>query len=73
MQAAARGRIGFGGIDMDQTCTAVVKQEGQWWFGWIEEAPGVNCQEGTRDELLESLRITLGGALDMNRTAKHGG
>lgn len=52
---------------MDQTYTAVVKQYGHWWLGWIEEVPGVNCQERTRDELLESLRSTLGEALDMNR------
>lgn len=52
---------------MSQTYTAVVKQDGRWWIGWIEEVPSVNCQERTRDELLESLRITLGEALEMNR------
>jgi predicted RNase H-like HicB family nuclease len=44
-----------------------VKQDGEWWIGWIEEVPGVNCQERTREELLESLRITLSEALEMNR------
>ena len=38
--------------------TAVVKKEGDWWIGWIEEIPGVNCQESTRHELLETLRVT---------------
>ena len=52
---------------MNQTYTAVVKQDGSWWIGWIEEVPGVNCQESTRDKLLESLRVTLGEALEMNR------
>ena len=52
---------------MNQTYTAVVKQDGQWWIGWVEEVPGVNCQERTRDELLDSLRVTLGEALQMNR------
>ena len=52
---------------MNRTYTAVVKQDGQWWIGWVEEVPGVNCQERTRDELLESLRITLVEALEMNR------
>ena len=47
--------------------TAVVQQHGQWWIGWIEEVPGVNCQEATRAELLESLRVTLGEALAFNR------
>ena len=41
------------------TYTAVTKQENEWWIGWIEEVPGVNCQERTRDKLLESLKITL--------------
>jgi predicted RNase H-like HicB family nuclease len=52
---------------MKDTYTAVVKQSGSWWIGWIEEVPGVNCQEATRDELLESLRVTLREALDFNR------
>ena len=25
--------------------TAIVKHRGEWWIGWIEEVPGVNCQE----------------------------
>ena len=48
--------------------TAVVKKEGDWWIGWIEEVPGVNCQEATREELLKSLKITLREALELNRT-----
>ena len=47
--------------------TAVVKREGDWWVGWIEEIPGVNCQESTRHELLETLRVTLRDALEFNR------
>ncbi len=47
--------------------TAIVKESGEWWIGWIEEVPGVNCQERTREELLETLRITLGEVLDLNR------
>jgi predicted RNase H-like HicB family nuclease len=52
---------------MKETYTAVVKQSGDWWIGWIEEIPGVNCQEATREELIESLRLTLREALDFNR------
>lgn len=52
---------------MKQTFTAVVKQEGDWWIGWVEELPGVNCQEASREELLETLRVTLGEALEFNR------
>ena len=47
--------------------TAVVKQDGDWWIGWIEEVPGVNCQEASREELLETLRITLQEAMEFNR------
>jgi predicted RNase H-like HicB family nuclease len=52
---------------MQGTYTAVLKKSGAWWIGWIEEVPGVNCQESTRDELLASLRITLREALEFNR------
>ena len=38
---------------------SIIKQSGNWWIGWIEEIPGVNCQEATKDQLLESLRVTL--------------
>jgi predicted RNase H-like HicB family nuclease len=47
--------------------TAVVRQEGEWWIGWVEEVPGVNSQGSTRDELLENLRDALKEALEMNR------
>ena len=47
--------------------TAIVEQAGEDWIGWIEEIPGVNCQESSREELLETLRITLAEALDLNR------
>ena len=41
------------------TYTAITKQDADWWVGWIEEVPGVNCQERTREDLLSSLRVTL--------------
>jgi hypothetical protein len=47
--------------------TAIVKQDGDWWIGWIEEVPGVNCQEASREALLETLRTKLREALDCNR------
>jgi predicted RNase H-like HicB family nuclease len=52
---------------MQQSYTAVVKQDEGWWIGWIEEVPGVNCQEATREDLLETLRVTLAEALELNR------
>jgi predicted RNase H-like HicB family nuclease len=47
--------------------TAVIRQDGPWWIGWIEEVPGVNSQGATRDELLSNLREALGEAIKMNR------
>ena len=47
--------------------TAIVKDVGDCWIGWIEEVPGVNCQEPTREELLGTLRVTLREALEQNR------
>jgi len=52
---------------MKRNFTAVVKRTGNWWIGWIEEIPGVNCQERTKDDLLESLSVTLAEALELNR------
>ena len=47
--------------------TAVVKHSGEWWIGWIEEVPGVNCQERTHQELRQSLVESLSEALEFNR------
>jgi hypothetical protein len=52
---------------MNNEYTAVVKQDGEWWIGWIEEVPWVNCQERTREDLIESLRVTLREALDLTK------
>ena len=57
-------------ISLGQKYTAIVKQEGDWWIGWIEEIPGVNCQERTRDELMKSLKITLKETLTDLQIAK---
>ena len=52
---------------MPNTYTAVLKQQDGWWIGWIEEIPGANCQERTREQLLDSLRATLKEAIEFNR------
>lgn len=54
---------------MNTHYTAMMKQKGDWWIGWIEEVPGVNCQERTKEELKETLRITLQEALVFYRQA----
>ena len=52
---------------MANVYTAITKKDGDWWIGWIEEVPGVNCQGRTREELVDSLKATLKEALEFNR------
>jgi predicted RNase H-like HicB family nuclease len=53
---------------MNSAFTAIVKKDGDWWIGWIEEVPGVNAQEETKEKLLSSLKETLCEALEFNRS-----
>lgn len=53
---------------MNTRYTAAIKTDGDCWYGWIEVVLGVNCQEATREKLLESLKITLRKTLEFNRT-----
>ena len=53
---------------MNLEYTAVIQQEGDWWIGWIQEVPGVNCQEESREELIKSLREALKEMLEFHRT-----
>jgi predicted RNase H-like HicB family nuclease len=55
-------------MTMVPSFTAVIRQDGPWWIGWVEEIPGVNAQEHSREELLESLRQILREALEFNRS-----
>ena len=52
---------------MQNTYTAILKKDGNWWIGWVEEIPGVNCQEKSKEELIETLTITLKEAIELNR------
>ena len=47
--------------------TAIVKQQGKWWTGWIAEVPGITCQELTRETLMKSLTFELKEALEASR------
>jgi len=53
--------------EMHNNFTAITKKDGKWWIGWIEEIPGVNCQETTHTKLLKSLKTVLKEALEFNR------
>ena len=41
---------------------------GELWIGWGREVSGVTCQERTREELLETLRITLREVLEYDES-----
>ena len=56
-----------GGAIMAAGYHAVIRRDGDWWVGWVEEIAGVNSQGATREELLENLRSALHEALEMNR------
>jgi predicted RNase H-like HicB family nuclease len=52
---------------MNNTYTAVIQQDGDWWIGWVIEVPGANAQEKTKDELLESLKLAVKDILEVQR------
>ena len=52
---------------MRSNYTAIIREEENGWIGWVQEIPGVNCQEPSREALLDSLTVTLREALEFNR------
>lgn len=50
---------------MKAELTAIVKQEGDWWLGWVVEIPGANAQEKTKEELLISLKEAVIDILEL--------
>jgi predicted RNase H-like HicB family nuclease len=46
--------------------TAVVRRDGRWWIGWLEEISGVSSQGESREELMGNLRSALAEALEIN-------
>lgn len=52
---------------MSCTYSAVIKESGGWWIGWVREISGVNAQARTRAELLVGLQEALREAVEMNR------
>lgn len=39
--------------------TAVYRNDGDWWVGYVEELPGANAQERTLPEVRESLKEAI--------------
>lgn len=48
------------------TYTAITKKVDDWWIGWIKEISGVNSQERTHKELIESLKDALKEMIEFN-------
>ena len=53
--------------EMSGNYSAVIRKDGEWWIGWIQEIPGVNSQGSSRAELLDNLKSALQEALELNR------
>jgi len=52
---------------MKAELTAIIKQDGDWWLGWVSEIPGANAQEKTKEELMMSLREAAKDILELHR------
>ncbi|HRY16073.1 MAG: type II toxin-antitoxin system HicB family antitoxin [Candidatus Competibacteraceae bacterium] len=44
---------------------AIIKKDGDWWLGWVQEIPGANAQERTREELILSLKAAVNDILEL--------
>jgi len=47
--------------------TAIITKDDDWWLGWIEELPGANAQERTKEELLISLKEAAKDIIQLRR------
>jgi predicted RNase H-like HicB family nuclease len=47
--------------------TAIITKDEDWWLGWIEEIPGANAQERTREELMISLKEATNDIIELRR------
>ena len=52
---------------MSAEYTAIITKDGDWWLGWVEEIPGANAQEETKEELLISLREAVTDIIELRR------
>ncbi len=52
---------------MSEQYTAAIIKDADAWIGWIEEVPGINCLEASREALQKSLTTMLEETLLFNR------
>ena len=50
---------------MNNEYTAIITKDDDWWVGWIEEVPGANAQERTKEELIISLKEAVKDIIDL--------
>ena len=54
-------------MEIQNKYTAVIKREGDWYIGWVEEIPGANAQEQTKSELIVSLQEAARDIFEIRR------
>ncbi|BAQ62173.1 PMID: 11932238 [Geminocystis sp. NIES-3708] len=47
--------------------TAIITKDEDWWLGWVEEIPGANAQEKTKEELIISLQEAVKDIIELRR------
>jgi predicted RNase H-like HicB family nuclease len=47
--------------------TAIITKDEDWWLGWVEEIPGANAQEKTKEELIISLQEATKDIIELRR------
>lgn len=47
--------------------TAIITKDDDWWLGWVEEIPGANAQEKTKEELIISLQEAVKDIIELRR------
>ncbi len=52
---------------MSNQYTAIITKDDDWWIGWVEEIPGANAQEKTKEELLLSLKEAAQDIIELRR------
>ena len=52
---------------MTASHNVLISRDGPWWVGWVEEIPGLNTQECSSEQLLDTLRVVLCEAHELNR------
>lgn len=45
--------------------TAIITKDEDWWLGWVEEIPGANAQEKTKEELIISLQEAVKDIIEL--------